>query len=1011
MSDELLSVIIPVYNTKKWLGRCLDSILAQSYANLEIICVDDGATDGSAQILEEYAKRDGRIVIIKHEKNRGLFRARVTGMQAAHGSYIAFVDSDDFVACDWFYPLLKKAAEENADMSIGNTVNIDEQGRKTYYNFYRRFNTGRASLAAPALLPRFFAQHGECFVWHTVWNKVYSQSLIERALPYFEGMKEPLIMGEDIAFSSVFYALADRLSFCDNDCYFYYRHSEASTSLSLPRAKIVKNLEDIVQVFAFVKNFLEEIHEFDELSEDYALFKEKYYIIWSGNVRAAGLHEDGQVRQIFLDGFGKPPVAVPSAHEFFFYEKSSDWDGGLEALKQSILQSKCEYVSFDVFDTLLLRPLWEPNDLFKMVEKECGPIAANFSFLRPLAEFKCRERKKAIHKEDEDVTLAEIYAFLVKEYGIAPETAEALRAAELRTEERLCSARRCGVELYELARRAGKKIICISDMYLEEDFVAGLLKKCGFADIERVFVSSQRKKLKATGRLYAAVCAELNTSPQNILHIGDNYVSDVKKSAEAGMQSLYLPKTVDVFTNRVADVYTGDSFKDIYWGNNGLYDSRGVIDQLPLRCMYAVVANRMFDQPFRAFDRHSTYNADPYYMGYMAAGMHLFGLAKWIYDVSLREGYDTVHFFARDGYVVKQIFDRISSEAAKRGGRKVGSSYFCATRRALMPYCIRKRSDIYNLAGMVDFSQQTPQDILERIGSVCREMTESAAEEYAKRGFSFEERFRTKADFVRFLNAVAEISLDEAKAEEEFDRASRAFRAQFSGKCAAFDIGYSGRLQSIVSDLAGKPVDVFYLHSNGSSTESAAKEHGFRVHCFYDFSPYITGILRETLLSETAPSCIGYRFEGEEISFVYEEARGNGYSETFALREIHRGALDFAADALALLGEDILRASFRPLDVSAALENMFLNATLFDCAVFANTAIEDKVFSGYEKRSFYDTLMWYRENRPATNVVYVDRPVYVGESAAKTRLGRALYYLLFDRKKFFAKVKAKLKRK
>ena len=84
--NKLLSVIIPVYNTEKWLKRCLDSILAQSYRNLEVICVNDASPDGCSAILEKYAAGDSRIKIINHEKDRGLFAARMTGIKQAKGA-------------------------------------------------------------------------------------------------------------------------------------------------------------------------------------------------------------------------------------------------------------------------------------------------------------------------------------------------------------------------------------------------------------------------------------------------------------------------------------------------------------------------------------------------------------------------------------------------------------------------------------------------------------------------------------------------------------------------------------------------------------------------------------------------------------------------------------------------------------------------------------------------------------------------------------------------------------
>ena len=93
----LISVIIPVYNVEKYLSQCLDSVINQTYKNLEIICVDDSSTDNSLEILKEYAQKDTRIKIIKNEKNLGLGLTRNEGVKVAKGEYIHFLDSDDWM--------------------------------------------------------------------------------------------------------------------------------------------------------------------------------------------------------------------------------------------------------------------------------------------------------------------------------------------------------------------------------------------------------------------------------------------------------------------------------------------------------------------------------------------------------------------------------------------------------------------------------------------------------------------------------------------------------------------------------------------------------------------------------------------------------------------------------------------------------------------------------------------------------------------------------------------------
>lgn len=116
--NELISVIVPVYKVEEYLRRCIDSIINQTYKNLEIILVDDGSPDNCGKICDEYAKKDDRINVI-HKENGGLSDARNAGIDIANGKYITFIDSDDYVSEDYVEFLYSLIKENNADISMG----------------------------------------------------------------------------------------------------------------------------------------------------------------------------------------------------------------------------------------------------------------------------------------------------------------------------------------------------------------------------------------------------------------------------------------------------------------------------------------------------------------------------------------------------------------------------------------------------------------------------------------------------------------------------------------------------------------------------------------------------------------------------------------------------------------------------------------------------------------------------------------------------------------------------
>lgn len=121
MDSPLISVIIPVYNVEKYLRQCLESVIGQTYINLEIILVDDGSTDGSSKICDDFAAIDDRIVVI-HQYNAGLSSARNAGLDIMKGDYVSFVDSDDWIEKDMFAILLSSLEDEKADIAISRII-------------------------------------------------------------------------------------------------------------------------------------------------------------------------------------------------------------------------------------------------------------------------------------------------------------------------------------------------------------------------------------------------------------------------------------------------------------------------------------------------------------------------------------------------------------------------------------------------------------------------------------------------------------------------------------------------------------------------------------------------------------------------------------------------------------------------------------------------------------------------------------------------------------------------
>ncbi|MGN0550986.1 MAG: glycosyltransferase family 2 protein [Acutalibacteraceae bacterium] len=172
-NESLISVIVPIYKVEKYLKRCVDSILNQTYKNLEIILVDDGSPDNCPRMCDEYAEKDDRIKVI-HKENGGLSDARNKGIDIANGEYLAFIDSDDFVSEDYIEKLYDAILKGDADLSMCSFIYVDEQG--AILSDKRNHNPMVDTvLCAKEVLEYFYRENGWYYV--VAWNKLYKKEL------------------------------------------------------------------------------------------------------------------------------------------------------------------------------------------------------------------------------------------------------------------------------------------------------------------------------------------------------------------------------------------------------------------------------------------------------------------------------------------------------------------------------------------------------------------------------------------------------------------------------------------------------------------------------------------------------------------------------------------------------------------------------------------------------------------------------------------------------------------
>lgn len=217
-----LSVIIPIYNAEKYLDRCIESVISQTYENIEIILVNDGSLDKSGEICDKYKKEDSRITVI-HKENGGVSKARNCGMNIASGEYIFFLDSDDFIEKDALHNLSQRAFETEADIIMGNYKVINQLKKITL-----RPDFAKSSLTIDMqnnTTERFKLFFGKSYGIEAT-NKLYRVEFIKKLDVFFE---DKINYGEDFLFNIKLFINNPKIEMVNEYTYSYYKNTDSIT--------------------------------------------------------------------------------------------------------------------------------------------------------------------------------------------------------------------------------------------------------------------------------------------------------------------------------------------------------------------------------------------------------------------------------------------------------------------------------------------------------------------------------------------------------------------------------------------------------------------------------------------------------------------------------------------------------------------------------------------------------------------------------------------------------------
>lgn len=316
MKDEKkISIIVPVYNSEKYLDKCINSILKQTYKNIEIIAINDGSTDGSYEKLKSYAKRDDRIRVFNQD-NKGSTEARIKGVQQARGKWIGFVDSDDWIEPNMFEKLYIYAEKYNCDLVSSGIVHDFENGRKSeeVFDVYdEKLYTDLTQDIYPSMIYDFESE--EMGLKCTLVNKLFKKELLEQV---FLNINTKVFYGEDALTIYQYCLLCNNMYILKETYYHYYIHEgsvcrNADTKLLQNTYYLYTNLQNVFlnseikyvlmkqlkhYVITLEMHTLKQLYKIDMLSyaewdfKEYKLIYDKKMVIYGAGACGQALYRD-----------------------------------------------------------------------------------------------------------------------------------------------------------------------------------------------------------------------------------------------------------------------------------------------------------------------------------------------------------------------------------------------------------------------------------------------------------------------------------------------------------------------------------------------------------------------------------------------------------------------------------------------------------------------------------------------------------------------------------------------
>lgn len=571
----------------------------------------------------------------------------------------------------------------------------------------------------------------------------------------------------------------------------------------------------------------------------------------------------------------------------------------VEQINSTIKSRDTLIVIFDIFDTLLVRPLLNPESVKRLVEHQAGPeLGSAYRRWRSASEIEARQQA------GKDIGLDAIYAEFAKRSKLSAQAVKFLRDLEERIEINSISARHEGIALYRLALTSSKRVVLASDMFLSKSVIESLLQQNGISEWHELYLSSDIGLRKDSGSLYHHLLMRENVEPASALMVGDNERSDLQIPADMGMRTLHIMRPVEL----ARGLPRFSALIDSHMQKNDINDELAVGLLVKRACQ---------SLSYSDFNPHNFVPLNAGAIGYFVVGPLLLAFVHWLIARAQQDKVSHLFFLAREGKILKSVYDRWASLIRNAPS----SDYLVLSRRSVTVPMLKKMEDIYELARKDFFSNKIESFFESRYGITLSisEWNEIYDRGFWKKGEHLTIQDAQIAHLVPLLEYLApKIFKQSEKEHPALIQYLRQKGMLERWKTAVVDVGYSGTIQAALNKLIDDDVHGYYLLTD-SAIDKLILQHDVVAQGAYYHSaeaginaPVMLrqSFILEKLLSSDDAQVVHYTLNQGDASATFAELSEDEKKSRSLRSEIHKGVDDYMNDALSIRGK--LYSEFAP---------------------------------------------------------------------------------------------------